>query len=71
MPSIVGAVLLVAGAILLFYGLSAGDSFGSEVSKFFTGKPTDRTIWLVVGGAASIVAGLLFVGLPRRGVSVP
>jgi uncharacterized protein DUF3185 len=72
MQRIVGAVLLVVGAILLFYGLSAGDSFGSEVSKFFTGKPTDKTIWLVVGGAASIVAGLLFIALPpRSGVSVP
>ena len=71
MQKIVGVVLLVVGAILLVYGLNASESFGSEVSKFFTGNPTDKTIWLVVGGAASIVAGLLFVGLPQRGGSVP
>ena len=49
-------VLLVIGAILLFYGLKAGDSVGSDVSRAVTGAPTDKTIWFLVGG---VIAGLV------------
>lgn len=55
--------LLVAGIILLGYGLNSGDSAGSHVSKFFTGAPTDKAIWLQVGGVVAAVAGLF--GLVR------
>jgi len=51
-------VLLVIGAILLFYGFRAGDSVGSDVSRAVTGTPTDKSIWLLVGGAIAGVAGL-------------
>ena len=51
-------VLIVAGGCLLAYGLQASQSFSSDVSRLFTGSPTDRTIWLIVGGAASAIAGL-------------
>jgi hypothetical protein len=55
--------LLVAGVILIIYGLSASDSVGSSFSRMFTGSPTDKTIWLLVGGAAAAAVGL--VGLLR------
>lgn len=48
---------LVVGVILLAYGLSAGDSFASNVKEAFTGTPTDRSIWLVVSGALLAVVG--------------
>jgi len=50
---------------LLVWGLNAEGSFGSEVSKTFTGHPTDRAMWLIIGGAASGLTGLgmlLFTG---------
>lgn len=64
MEKIFGIGLIVLGVVLLGFGLSAGESFGSEVSKFFTGKPTDKAIWLMVGGAVSIAvgAGTMFMG---------
>jgi hypothetical protein len=68
MNKAVGIALLVVGVILLVWGLNAQGSFGSEVSKTFTGHPTDRAMWLIIGGAASGVTGLgllLFTG--RRG----
>jgi hypothetical protein len=52
-------VLLVIGAILLFLGLSAGESFASEVKEAFTGEPTNRAIWLTIGGAVLAVVGLV------------
>lgn len=55
--------LLVIGVILLFYGLKAGDSLGSDVSRAVTGTPTDETIWFLAGG---IIAGLVgLFGLTR------
>ena len=51
-------ILIVVGVVLLFLGLQASNSFSSGVSRFFTGSPTDRTIWLLVGGGAALIAGL-------------
>jgi len=50
--------LLVGGIILIIYGLNASDSVGSSFSRMFTGSPTDKTIWLLVGGIAAAAVGL-------------
>jgi hypothetical protein len=65
MKTIIGAVLLAAGAVFLVWGINASDSVASEISEFFTGQPTDRSMWLIVGGAACAVAGLVALLLPR------
>ena len=57
--------LLAGGIVLLIFGINATNSFGSDVSRFFTGSPTDKAIWMVIGGAAAIVVGL--VGTWRSG----
>jgi len=64
MNRIVSLVLLVGGIILIIYGVTASKSFGSDVSRFFTGSPTDKTIWLLIGGcvAAAIGAGGMLRG---------
>lgn len=54
----ISLVLLVAGIVLLGYGLFALDSIGSSFSRFFTGSPTDKTMWLLIGGAICAVIGL-------------
>lgn len=50
--------LLIVGAILVVYGISASQSIGSDVSRAVTGSPTDKTIWLLVGGVIAGVVGL-------------
>jgi len=50
--------IFVVGIVLVIYGIAASESFSSDVSRFFTGSPTDRTIWLMIGGIAGIVVGL-------------
>ena len=64
MTKIVSLALIVGGIILIVYGLSASDSLGSGVSRFFTGSPTDKTIWLLLGGilATAVGAGVLLRG---------
>ena len=51
-------VLLVGGIGLIIYGIDASDSISSSFSRFFTGSPTDMTMWLLIGGTAASVVGL-------------
>ena len=64
MNRLLSLALLVGGIILIIYGLSASESIGSGFSRLFTGSPTDKTIWLLLGGivAAAIGAGGIFRG---------
>ena len=50
--------LLVGGIILIVYGVSAADSIGSGFSRLFTGAPTDKAMWLLIGGIVAAVLGL-------------
>ncbi len=57
MNRIISMVLVVGGIALVIMGLLAMDSFNSDVSRFFTGSPTDRSVWMLVGGVIAIVVG--------------
>ncbi len=50
MNKIVSIVLLVGGVLLMILGVQATNSFNSDVSRFFTGSPTDKAIWMLIGG---------------------
>jgi hypothetical protein len=54
----VSLALLVGGIIALGYGITASDSIGSGFSRLFTGAPTDKAIWLLLGGAIAAAVGL-------------
>ena len=53
----ISLVLLIGGIVLLIYGANASDSIGSSFSRMFTGSPTDKTIWLLIGGVAATIIG--------------
>ncbi|MDP3071256.1 MAG: DUF3185 family protein [Opitutaceae bacterium] len=63
MNKVASLIFLIAGIVLLVYGVSASESIGSSFSRLFTGTPTDRTIWFLIGGAIATAVGL--VGLLR------
>lgn len=69
MSKVIGVALLVIGVLLFVWGANASDSFSSEMSRIFRGTPTDRTIWLLVGGAAAGAAGLFLVFSSKRKAS--
>ena len=50
-------VLIAVGILLLVLGIAASESVGSSFSKFFTGEPTDRSIWLMLGGLVALALG--------------
>jgi drug/metabolite transporter (DMT)-like permease len=63
---IIGIVLLVIGAILLFVGYNASESVADQVTETFTGRFTKATMWYLIGGAAAALTGLLLLVVPIR-----
>ena len=58
MNKLVSLALLVGGVVLIVIGINATNSFSSDVSRFFTGSPTDKAIWMLIGGAIAAIVGL-------------
>ena len=58
MNKAIALALLVGGVILIIFGVNESHSFGSDVNRFFTDNPTDKSMWMLVGGAVAAVAGL-------------
>jgi len=58
MNKLIFLALLVGGVVLIIVGINATNSFSSDVSRFFTGSPTDKAIWMLIAG---VIVG--FIGL--------
>lgn len=54
-----GLACLIGGIVLLILGLQASHSFSSDVSRTFTGSPTNNSIWMIVVGIVVAVFGLV------------
>ncbi len=54
----ISLALIVIGVVLIVFGVSAMDSFSSDVSRLFTGTPTDKSVWLLISGIVLAVVGL-------------
>jgi hypothetical protein len=57
MNKTISLALLVGGIILIIYGVNESDSIGSSFSRFFTGNPTDKSMWFLIGGAIAAIVG--------------
>ncbi len=62
-------VLLVAGIVLLTVGVIESDSVASDVSRLFTGEPTDRALWMMVGGGIAVLGASLGLTWVAQGKS--
>ena len=58
MNKIISLALLAGGVVLMIIGISATNSFSSDVSRFFTGSPTDKAVWMLIGGVVAAIIGL-------------
>jgi hypothetical protein len=58
MNKIISIGIVVGGIVLIIFGVNATNSLGSEVSRFFSGSPTDKSAWLLIGGIIATVLGL-------------
>ncbi len=68
MNKAISLAILAGGVLLLILGINAYNSSSSDFSRFFTGSATDKSIWMLVGGAVAAVLGL--VGLLRGSKTV-
>ncbi len=67
MNKLISLALFAGGIVLVVFGVTATKSFSSDVSRFFTGSPTDKAIWMMIGGIVAIIIGLggLSLGKPK------
>lgn len=63
---LVGILVLVVGAVLLYLGYSASQGIGEQVRETFTGRFSEATTWYIVGGMAATIAGIVFIVLGAR-----
>ncbi len=57
MNKALSVAILLVGIVLLIYGINAGNSFASNVKETVTGTPTNKSMWLIIGGIIGIVVG--------------
>ncbi len=57
MNKILFLALLIGGVVLTAFGIDAYHSVGSGFSRWFTGSPTDKSIWMLIGGIAAVAVG--------------
>jgi hypothetical protein len=58
MNKAISIALLAGGIVLIVIGVNATKSFNSDVSRFFTGSPTDKAVWMLIAGIVATAAGL-------------
>jgi divalent metal cation (Fe/Co/Zn/Cd) transporter len=67
MNRLLSLALLAGGITLIVVGISATNSFNSDVSRFFTGSPTDKAVWMLIVGCICALVGLVSaMRAPRR-----
>ena len=64
---LISLALVAGGIVLVVFGVAETKSFTSDISRFFNGAPTDKAIWMLIGGIVAIVIGLggLSLGKPK------
>ena len=60
----IGLALIVVGVVLIVFGVDASNSASSSVSRAFTGAPTDKTMWLLLGGIGTAIVGTVMALRP-------
>lgn len=63
MDKAISLAILAGGILLMIFGVNASNSISSDISRVFTDAPTDKAIWMLVGGVIVTIIGL--VGLLR------
>lgn len=64
MKKAISIAILAGGILVTIFGVDAINSASSDISRFFTGAPTDRAMWMLVGGLVASVVGLAGLLLP-------
>ncbi|CAD6532995.1 hypothetical protein LMG28727_03003 [Paraburkholderia kirstenboschensis] len=66
MTKAISIALIVGGIVLLYFGGQAFNSVSSDLSRVFTGSPSNKAIMLIVGGVVATLAGITGIALSGR-----
>jgi nitrate reductase gamma subunit len=66
MNKVIGAICLGAGIVLLVWGHNVSQSVDSEVKNLFTGSPTDKAMYLYLGGGVLLAVGIVQLAMKRK-----
>jgi uncharacterized membrane protein YidH (DUF202 family) len=66
MTKAISLALIVGGVVLLYFGGQSFHSFSNDMSRVFTGAPTNKTIFLIAGGIVATLAGLIGLASSKR-----
>ncbi len=59
MDKTISLAMLAGGILLVIFGVNASNSVSSDISRVFTDAPTDKAIWMLVGGVVVTIVGLM------------
>ena len=57
----IGAVLLAIGIGLAIWGYQLSGSIGSQLTKVVSGSHSDKVMFMYIGGAVAVIAGLFML----------
>jgi hypothetical protein len=58
MNKILSIVLFAGGVVLIIAGISSSNSVASAFSEWINGAPSDKSIWLLIGGVVATALGV-------------
>jgi len=67
MRKLIAVILVGVGVVLLFLGFGASQSLVSEVSEFFTGSPSDKSLYLFGSSLVCLLVGGVLLTGPSKG----
>ena len=59
MSKVISITILAGGLALIVFGMIAHDSASSDLTRVFTGSATEGSMWLLAGGLAATITGLV------------
>jgi hypothetical protein len=59
MDKTIALAMLAGGILLVIFGVNASNSVSSDISRIFNDAPTDKAIWMLVGGIVVTVIGAM------------
>ena len=58
MDKTISLAILAGGILLVIFGVNTSNSISSDISRVFTDAPTDKAIWMLIGGVVVTILGL-------------
>ena len=66
MNKLIGLICLAVGIVLLLWGHNVAQAVNSQVKNLFTGSPTDKAMYLYIGGAVLCAVGVFHLVWKRK-----